>query len=106
MARPQDVSTQEHSSASSIWYESLFLHSLDGVILEPRVAIPYGFEPIDSVDMPVTLAAAGARPPQSLLELVRRRGQPHPELEAWFRGESFELVEPPDALLADDVRNS
>lgn len=76
------------------------------VILEPRVAIPYSFEPIDSVDVPVTLAAAGARPPRSLLELVRHRGQPHPELEAWSRGESFELVEPPDSLLADDVRSS
>ncbi|MFN8467180.1 MAG: PAS domain-containing sensor histidine kinase [Caldilineaceae bacterium] len=37
MARPQDVSTQEHSSASSIWYESLFLHSLDGVILADAI---------------------------------------------------------------------
>jgi RES domain-containing protein len=74
------------------------------VILEERVAVPYSFEPIDPIDMPVTLAAAGARPPASLLELVRFRGQPHLELEAWRRGEPFRLVEPPDAVLADDAR--
>lgn len=74
------------------------------VILEPRVAIPYSFEPIDSVDMPLTLAAAGARPPRSLLDLVRHRGQPHAEFEAWNRGDRYELIEPPDALLADDLR--
>lgn len=76
------------------------------VILEPRVAIPYSFEPIDRVDMPVTLVAAGARPPQSVLGLVRHRGESHPELETWARGESFEFVEPPDALLAEDARSS
>lgn len=75
------------------------------VILEPRVSIPYSFEPIDSGDLPVTLAAAGARPPTSLLGLVRYRGEEHPELAAWKRGERFELIEPDDALLAEDARS-
>lgn len=74
------------------------------VILEARVPLPYTFDPIDPVDMPVTLAAAGARPPASVLPLVRFRGEPHPEFEAWERGDPpFELVEPSDTLLADDV---
>jgi RES domain-containing protein len=71
------------------------------VILEPRVSIPYSFNPIDAADVPVSLAAAGARPPSSLLELVRYRGEPHPQLAAWLRGEAYELIEPSDALLAD-----
>jgi RES domain-containing protein len=74
------------------------------VILEPRVAIPYTLDPLDEIDLPVTLVAAGGRPPRSLLELVRHRGQPHEEFEAWQRGESFELAEPRDDLLAEDVR--
>jgi RES domain-containing protein len=72
------------------------------VIFAPRVPIPYSFEPIDEADVPVSLAAAGARPPASLLELVRFRGEPHPEFEAWLRGEAFELIEPSDEVLAED----
>lgn len=78
--------------------------ALNIVILGPRVAIPYRLEPIDSGDLPVTLAAAGARPPTSLLGLVRYRGEEHPELAAWQRGERFELIEPGDALLAEEAR--
>jgi hypothetical protein len=74
------------------------------VILEPCVAVPYTFQPLDRTDIPVTLAAAGARPPASILELVRFSGEKHAELEAWRRGAAFELVEPSDALLADDAR--
>lgn len=71
------------------------------VILEPRVSIPYRFEPIDAADTPVSLAAAGAQPPSSLLDLVRYRGDPHPQFEAWLRGDAFELIEPGDSLVAD-----
>lgn len=70
------------------------------VILGPRVAIPYSFTPIDPIDVPVTLCAAGARPPESLLGLVRYRGQDHAEYQAWERGEHYELIEPTDTLLA------
>jgi RES domain-containing protein len=73
------------------------------VILEPRVGIPYAFEPVDPVDLPVTLAAAGGRPPASMLPLVRFRHEPHAEFEAWKAGLPFELREPPDALLAADA---
>lgn len=76
------------------------------VILDARVGVPYSFEPFDPIDLPVTLAAAGARPPDSVLELVRFRGQPHAEFEAWQRGELFELVEPSDDLLAEDLRSA
>jgi RES domain-containing protein len=72
------------------------------VILEPRVAAPYMLEPLDAVDTPVTLAAAGAHPPASLLELVCHRGEEHAELLAWRAGIPFRLVEPRDALLAGE----
>lgn len=76
------------------------------VILGARVTIPYSFEPVDAIDLPVTLAAAAARPPRSLLELVRFRGEPHPEYEAWKAGIPYRLVEPTDAVLANDARAS
>ncbi|MGH2833415.1 MAG: RES family NAD+ phosphorylase, partial [Solirubrobacteraceae bacterium] len=74
------------------------------VILGPRVAVPYSFTPIDLIDIPVTLCAAGARPPESLLRLVRYRGEDHPEYQAWTRGERYELIEPTDTLLAEGLR--
>jgi RES domain-containing protein len=73
------------------------------VILEARVPLPYSYQPLDPIDTPVTLAAAGARPPASLLELIRYRGEVHAELEAWRRGERFQLVEPNDTLLAEEA---
>jgi RES domain-containing protein len=73
------------------------------VILEERIAIPYSQEPIEPIDTPVTLAAAGARPPGSLIELVRHRGDPHAELQAWEAGVPYRLVEPSDGLLADQA---
>lgn len=75
------------------------------VILEPRVALPFTVEPQGPVDLPLTLAAAGARPPSSLTELVRYRGEPHAELVAWARGERYRLPEPSDALLAAELRS-
>ena len=74
------------------------------VILEPRVAVPYSFTPIDDVDTPVTLCAAGAHPPEALVELVRFRGEAHAGYEAWRGGEAFELIEPSDELLAEGLR--
>jgi RES domain-containing protein len=74
------------------------------VLFGARVAMPYSLVPLDENDIPTTLCAAGAQPPQSLLELVRQRGQEHAELSAWQRGERYHLIEPPDALLADDLR--
>jgi RES domain-containing protein len=74
------------------------------VILGPRVAVPFSFTPIDPTDVPVTLCAAGARPPESLLGLVRYRGQDHTEYQAWQRGEPYELIEPADTLLAKELR--
>lgn len=76
------------------------------VILDARAPLPYSAEPIDDIDLPVTLAAAGARPPASLLQLVRFRGDPHAEYEAWRRGDPFELIEPSDSVLAEDARSA
>lgn len=76
------------------------------VILGPRVGTAYSLEPVSSVDLPATLAAAGARPPAGILDLVRFRGEDHAELDAWRLGVPFELVEPADALLADDARGT
>ncbi len=76
------------------------------VILGPRVAVPYSFTPIDPIDLPVTLCAAGARPPESLLGLVRYREQDHAEYQAWQRGESYDLIEPADTLLAKELRTT
>jgi RES domain-containing protein len=70
------------------------------VIFEPRVACPYTLEPIDTVDTPVTLAAAGARPPESLLPLICHHGEAHDELLAWRAGIPYQLLEPTDELLA------
>ncbi len=74
------------------------------VLFGARVGMPYSFTPIEETDIPLTLCAAGARPPDSLLELVRHRGDEHPELSAWERGERYRLVEPPDSLLAENLR--
>lgn len=64
------------------------------VVLEPRVAIPYSWDPIDEGDCPAAVAAMRACPPDSLLPLIRWRGQPHAEFEAWSRGHHFAFVEP------------
>jgi RES domain-containing protein len=72
------------------------------VILGPRVAVPYSFTPIDPIDVPVTLCAVAARPPESLLALVRYHGEDHAEYRAWQRGEPFQLIEPADTLLAKE----
>lgn len=76
------------------------------VILGERVAVPYAFEPVDSIDLPAGLAAAAGRPPKSLVDLVRYRGEAHPEFEAWKRGDRYELQEPHDTLLAEDARGA
>lgn len=71
------------------------------VMFGPRVAAPYSLDPIDpTVDVPMALCAAGGRPPESLLQLVRYRGEDHAGYRAWRAGRRYELREPADTLLA------
>jgi len=66
------------------------------VIFGPRVASPFAADPVDpDLDVPTTVAAEDARPVDGLLDLVRFRGVPHAELEAWTAGRPFRLEEPP-----------
>ena len=64
------------------------------VLFGERAAAPYPLEPLSRIDVPASLTADGGRPPRGLLERVRRRGEPHPALEAWRAGEPFRFAEP------------
>jgi hypothetical protein len=64
------------------------------VLFGARVAAPYLIKPASSLDIPSSITAEAARPPASLTEIVRFKGEPHAALIAWERGESFEFSEP------------
>ncbi len=70
------------------------------VLFGQRVAIAYDHTPRASIDVPVSITSDRGGPPVGLLDLVRHRGEPHPELEAWKNGESFRLAEPDYGLTA------
>jgi hypothetical protein len=74
---------------------SAALPGTDNVVLfGPRAAAPYLVDPVSAVDVPASLTADGGRPPLGVLDRVRRRGAPHPALEAWRAGEPFRFAEP------------
>jgi hypothetical protein len=74
---------------------SAALPGTEGVVLfGERAAAPYLVDPVSEVDVPASLTADGGRPPLGLLDRVRRRGAPHPALEAWRAGEPFPFAEP------------
>lgn len=74
---------------------SAALPGTDNVVLfGERAAAPYLLEPLSRVDVPASLTADGGRPPLGVLDRVRRRGAPHPALEAWRAGEAFRFAEP------------
>lgn len=66
------------------------------VILEPRVAIPYAWEPLDPADLPASLVAERGAPARGLEEIVHHRGsrRRHAGLNAWRRGEEVLFEEP------------
>lgn len=70
------------------------------VIFGPRVLAPYDSIPIDQIDVPGSVVAEGAHPLHSLIGRVRHVGEPHPVLEAWKKGASWEFTEPPTDLLS------
>jgi hypothetical protein len=68
--------------------------TLNVVLFGPRVSAPYLVDPLSALDVPASITADGARPPDGLLGLVRYRGDPHPLLEARKAGRDFSFREP------------
>jgi len=64
------------------------------VLFGARVGSPYLADPISAVDVPASITAHAARPILSLLDVVRFKGKPHAELEAFNRDEEFHFDEP------------
>ena len=64
------------------------------VLFGSRVGSPYLVDPISQVDVPASITAHAARPILSLLDVVRFKGEPHAELQAFERGEEFDFEEP------------
>jgi hypothetical protein len=74
---------------------SAALPGTDNVVMfGARASAPYLVEAVSAIDVPASLTADGGRPPLGVLERVRRRGAPHPALEAWRAGEPFRFAEP------------
>jgi len=64
------------------------------VLFGPRVAAPYLTDPVSVLDVPASITADGARPPVSLMSVVRFAGDTHAALSAWRNGIDFRFVEP------------
>lgn len=63
------------------------------VIFGERPSVPYSIEPRDAWDIPCCALAERSRPPEGIEALVRFRGDPHPELESWRTGRTYQLAE-------------
>jgi hypothetical protein len=63
------------------------------VIFGERTAIPYAWPPRDSWDLPACALAERSRPPEGVESVVRFAGEPHPELEAWTAGLSYQFAD-------------
>ena len=65
------------------------------VLFGERIAAGYLDTPVDPLfEVPASMTADPAQPPDSLLELVRFRGEQHAALAAWHLGHPFGFVEP------------
>ena len=64
------------------------------VLFGARVASGYLARPLSALDVPASITAEAGRPPESLPEIVRYRGEPHPELVAHELGRPFRFTEP------------
>jgi hypothetical protein len=73
------------------------------VLFGTRVAAPYLTTPVSVIDIPSSITAQDARPPTSLLDVVRFVGDPHPALDAWERGTGFSFTEPDWALAREQA---
>lgn len=63
------------------------------IIFGERIAIPFDWEPLSSVDLPAAVLAEGSSPPSGITSAVRYRGEPNPELEAWEVGRRYRFKE-------------
>ena len=63
------------------------------VILGERVGIPYSWNPVDSGDVPACVTAERSQPPERLLELTRRYGDPHWEFQEWEQGREYAFAD-------------
>jgi hypothetical protein len=70
------------------------------IVFGPRVPLPYTARPRRRTDVPAAVAAEDATIPETLLTVVRRVGERHPELTAWKRGETYQFIEPDPAAPA------
>ena len=71
------------------------------VVFRSRVAAPYLTRPVSSLDVPASITAEAGRPPVSLVDVVRFRGDPHAALQAWQRREAYDFREPDWSLLRE-----
>jgi hypothetical protein len=63
------------------------------VVLGPRRTIEYLRRPRREQQVPAAVGAVAARALESMLSLIRHRGQPHAYYEAWAAGEEYQLPE-------------
>jgi hypothetical protein len=91
----QDLASRVRAQVEGLIVPSAALPGTRNVVLfGPRVAAPYLTRPVDSLDIPASITADGARPPGSLRELVRFAGDRHAALDAWQNGTEFRFAEP------------
>jgi RES domain-containing protein len=82
------------SAAESIVVPSAALPGTRNLIIfGERVAIPFDWEPLSSIDLPAAILAEGSSPPSGITSVVRYRGEPNPELEAWEVGRRYQFKE-------------
>jgi hypothetical protein len=61
------------------------------VLLGERIGIPFDWRPLGSIDLPTAILGEGSSPPPGIASLVRYRGDPDPELEAWEEGRRYQF---------------
>jgi RES domain-containing protein len=61
------------------------------VIFGERAAIPFNWQPLGPTDLPAAIVAESSGAPRGIVSLVRYRGQPNPELEAWEAGRLYRI---------------
>lgn len=59
------------------------------IIFGERIAIPFDWKPLGSVDLPTTILAERGGFPAGITSVTRYRGESNPELEAWEAGRRY-----------------
>ena len=91
---------QEEMGRSVLVPSAALPGTLNLVLLDPYVAIPFSADPVATEDLPTAMAAQDGRCPNGLWDLVYHRdsAREHAALEAWQAGEEFVFSEPPVTL--------